>query len=71
MTGAGDGDDEVVKINLVNIPNNVLSIWAVINVYTNGKLFDDVSGAYCRLFVLPGDENKQIAGSEFCKFNLS
>lgn len=70
-TGVGDGDDEVIKINLNEIPPQVLSIWAVITIYSTDKQFDDVSGAYCRLFCLPTDNNKKIAGSEFCKYNLS
>lgn len=34
----------------------------MITVYTDGKQFDDVRGAYCRL---------HSNGQEFCRFNLS
>lgn len=33
-SGQGEGDDEVIKINLNDIPPQVLSIWAVITIYS-------------------------------------
>ena len=35
-TGEGDGDDEVIKIHLPQISQNVNSIWPVITIYTRG-----------------------------------
>jgi stress response protein SCP2 len=64
LTGEGDGDDEVIDINLEKISNDVYSIWPVITVYTNGKTFNNVSGAFCRIL----DSNTH---KEFCHFNLS
>ena len=61
-TGEGSGDDERIEIYLDKIQDKVDSIWPVINIYDNGKQFDDVDGAYCRLF-----QDKH----EFCRFNLS
>ena len=49
-TGEGSGDDERIEIYLDKIQDKVDSIWPVINIYDKGKQFDDVDGAYCRLF---------------------
>ena len=64
LTGIGDGDDEVIEILLNKINPSVKYIWAVITIYTDGKTFFDVKGAFCRLF----DKN---SNKEFCRFNLS
>ena len=37
LTGAGSGDDEVIKIFFNKIDKNVDSIWPVITIYTNKK----------------------------------
>lgn len=50
LTGIGDGDDEVIEIFLDKLHISVKYIWVVINIYTNGKSFSDVKGAFCRLF---------------------
>ena len=49
LTGEGDGDDEQIHINLAQVKDTIHSIWPVVNVYTAGMSFNDVSGAYCRL----------------------
>ena len=50
LTGEGDGDDEIITIDLQKLPDNVRTIWAVMTIYSEGLSFKDVSGASCRLF---------------------
>jgi stress response protein SCP2 len=64
LTGEGEGDDEVIDIELGLIPENVESIWPVITIYTSGKNFSQVSGAFCRML-------DKSTGKEFCRFTLS
>jgi tellurium resistance protein TerZ len=64
LTGEGDGDDEIIDIELEKLSDKVYSIWPVITVYTTGKTFNNVSGAFCR--ILDSKTHK-----EFCHFNLS
>ena len=42
LTGEGDGDDEIVTIDLAKISKHAHYIWPVINVYSSGKSFKDV-----------------------------
>ena len=61
MTGEGEGDDEVININLDDLPENVDSIWPVITIYST-HTFNMIKGAFCRIF---DDETK----SEFVGAN--
>jgi len=63
-TGFGSGDDEVITILLNKLPPSVQVVWAAITIFSGSYQFDDVKGAYCRLF------DKQTK-KEFCRFNLS
>lgn len=63
LTGEGDGDDEVIHVDLTRLEHNVESIWPVITVYTNRMTFSDVKGAYCRIYAPDG--------SEFARYKLS
>ena len=63
LTGEGEGDDEVITINLDDLPENVESIWPVITIYST-HTFNQIKGAFCRIF---DDQTK----SEFVKYNLS
>lgn len=56
LTGEGEGDDEVISANLAVIPADVQQIVFVVNVYTQGVSFEQVSNAYCRIFSSVGDE---------------
>jgi tellurium resistance protein TerZ len=47
-TGAGDGDDEQIILDLSRIPGNVNSIVFVVNSFT-GDTFDKIENAFCRL----------------------
>lgn len=62
-TGDGDGDDEVINVDLSRIPSNVQTLVFVINSFT-GQTFEKVEAASCRL--VNRDNNTELA-----KFNLS
>jgi len=47
-TGAGDGDDEQIIVELDKVPANVKSLVFTVNSFT-GQTFDSVENAYCRL----------------------
>lgn len=67
LTGAGDGDDEQIFVNLPKVPSNVHKIVFVVNIYdaaVRGQHFGLIENAFIRLVNM---ENNQ----EICKFNLS
>jgi tellurium resistance protein TerD len=52
-TGAGDGDDEAVEINLTNVPANIQRITFTITIHdaeARNQNFGQVSNAYVRIF---------------------
>ena len=51
--GAGEGDDELIKFDLANIPFDIVTILFVITIYQGedkGQDFSGVNSAYLRLF---------------------
>jgi tellurium resistance protein TerZ len=62
-TGAGEGDDEQIKVDLPRVPGNVASIVFTVNSFT-GQNFSQVENASCRVV---DDTN----GEEVAMFNLS
>jgi len=62
-TGAGDGDDETVTVDLSRVPANVKSLMFTVNSF-RGQSFEKVQNAYCRL--INAQNNQEVA-----KFNLS
>lgn len=54
-TGAGDGDDEQIVINLNQVPTDVQTIVVVITSYS-GQKFNEVEKAFCRLVNDTGQE---------------
>ena len=62
-TGAGDGDDEQINVDLNAVPGNVKSLVFTVNSFT-GQTFAQVENAYCRL--LDASNGKEVA-----RFNLS
>lgn len=62
-TGAGDGDDETVTVDLNRVPANVKSLMFTVNSF-RGQSFEKVQNAYCRL--INAQNNQEVA-----KFNLS
>lgn len=62
-TGAGEGDDEQIIVNLAMVPANVRSLVFTVNSFT-GQDFSQVENAFCRLF-------DQTTNNEIAKYNLS
>lgn len=58
LTGAGDGDDEQIMVNLTRVPNNVQSLVFVVNSFT-GQNFSQIENTFCRL--VDKSSNKVIA----------
>lgn len=63
LTGEGDGDDEVIYVDLQHLPANVHYLILTVNSF-HGQSFDQVENAYCRLLSQP--DNQELA-----RFNLS
>ena len=42
--GAGAGDDEVISVKLGAVPDDVAALFFTVNVFTQGKTFNDVEG---------------------------
>lgn len=47
-TGAGDGDDETIDVDLTQLPANVKSLVFTVNSF-QGQTFDQIENAVCRL----------------------
>ena len=62
-TGAGDGDDEQITVDLSAVPASVKALVFTVNSFT-GQTFATVENAYCRLI---NAANQQ----EVARFNLS
>lgn len=62
-TGAGDGDDEQIIVDLANVPANVKSLVFTVNSFT-GQSFAQVQNAFCR--IVNASNNKEVA-----KYDLS
>lgn len=60
LTGDGDGDDEVIDVNLSKIPANVHHVVFTVTSY-RGQKFDVVDGAYVRIV---------SGGKELCRYAL-
>lgn len=62
-TGAGDGDDEQIAVDLTRIPVNVKSLVFTVNSFT-GQNFSQIENATCR--IVNAANNQEVA-----RFNLS
>ena len=62
-TGAGEGDDEQIVVDLATVPASVKALVFTVNSFT-GQSFAQVENAYCR--IINASDNKEIA-----KYNLS
>lgn len=58
LTGAGDGDDEVINVDLSSVPDRVQSLVFTINSY-QGQTFDKVQNCFARL--VDSTTNTEIA----------
>ena len=57
-TGAGDGDDETINVDLTRLPANVHTLVFTVNSFT-GDSFDRIENAYCR--VVDSTNGKELA----------
>jgi tellurium resistance protein TerZ len=48
LTGAGEGDDESIQVDLSRVPANVHTLVFTVNSFT-GQNFSQIENAYCRL----------------------
>ena len=62
-TGAGDGDDESVRVDLTALPANVTTLVCTVNSFT-GQDFSQIANAFCRLI----DETTE---NEIARYELS
>ena len=67
LTGAGDGDDEQIMVDLSKVPSQVEKIVFVVNIYdarSRNQHFGMIQNAFIRLMNM---DNK----TEICRYNLS
>ena len=57
LTGAGDGDDETIKVDLTRLPASVQTLIFTVNSF-RGDTFDRIENAYCR--VVDAASNKEL-----------
>jgi tellurium resistance protein TerZ len=62
-TGAGEGDDESIRVDLGAVPANVQTIVFTVNSFT-GQDFSQIENAFCRLI----DESNE---TEIARYDLS
>jgi tellurium resistance protein TerZ len=63
LTGAGEGDDESIRVDLTAVPPAVATLVFTVNSFT-GQDFSQIENAYCRLI----DETNE---SEIARYDLS
>jgi stress response protein SCP2 len=67
LTGAGDGDDEQIQVDLGNVPSDIQKIVFVVNIYDSMKRKQDfglIANAFIRVVNPVNDQ-------EFCRYNLT
>jgi tellurium resistance protein TerZ len=57
-TGAGEGDDEQIVVDLARVPSNIKSLVFTVNSFT-GQNFSQVENAYCR--IVNAADQKEVA----------
>ncbi len=62
-TGAGDGDDEMINVDLSRLPSAVQTLVFTVNSF-QGDTFEKIENAYCRLVDLTTD-------TEMARFDLT
>ncbi len=67
LTGAGDGDDEQIKVDLAAMPPNIDTVVFAVSIYdadTRAQSFGQVRNAYIRVM-------NQAGGTELARYDLS
>lgn len=62
LTGAGDGDDESILVDLTSIPAGVDTLAFTVNSFSS-QGFNEVANAFCRIV-------DETTGAEFARFDL-
>lgn len=62
LTGEGEGDDEVIRVDLARVPAHVAHLIVTVNSF-RGQTFDEVENSFCRLV----DEKTD---KEICRYDL-
>ena len=63
MTGAGEGDDESIKVDLSGVPASVTNVVFTVNSFT-GQDFSQIENAFCRLI-------DEATGAEIARYQLT
>jgi tellurium resistance protein TerZ len=63
LTGEGEGDDEVINVDLTAVPANVTQLVFTVNSFT-GQDFSQIENAFCRLV-------DEATGQEIARYDLS
>jgi tellurium resistance protein TerZ len=63
LTGAGDGDDEMIHVDLTRLPASVEALVFTVNSF-RGDTFDRIENAYCRLV-------DATANTELARYDLT
>lgn len=63
LTGEGEGDDEVINVDLQQVPANVTQLVFTVNSFT-GQDFSQIANAFCRLV-------DETTGEEIARYDLS
>jgi tellurium resistance protein TerD len=67
LTGDGEGDDEIIKVNLVAVPSEVDRVVIAVSIYdaeSRGQSFGQVRNAYIRVL-------NQVGDAELTRYDLS
>ena len=48
-SGAGSGDDERIKINFDQVPQDITNLFVTVNIYSGASSFGEVRDAYIRI----------------------
>lgn len=60
LTGEGDGDDEVIQMDLAKIPESITELLVVVNIYSahsRNQNFGQVNNAFCNVY---NDSDKSV-----------
>ncbi|XVQ16049.1 TerD family protein [Spirillospora sp. CA-255316] len=63
LTGEGEGDDEVINVDLASVPGNIAQLVFTVNSFT-GQDFSQIANAFCRLV-------DEATGEEIARYDLS
>ncbi|WP_280206612.1 TerD family protein, partial [Nocardia cyriacigeorgica] len=58
LTGEGEGDDEMILVDLTRIPAHISTLFFIVTSY-KGHTFEQVQNAFCRL--IDGGNNAELA----------